>query len=256
MAKRLLYATAWRDLRWPALATAIAVVAFAIGVASSFGLATLALRQGDTGGWAQLARLPNPYRTYVDWVWFRVPGTSFVLAIAAAFMAARVPLRRRADTPFMLLLPVTRTEILVTRFVVLAGLLLALCLAVSAVMVIAGAVLFDRPYPLGRAILAAILAFTGALAWAGVTVALASFVNRAVAVGLVLAAMYFVPFNQFQMTLPPRANIDPAGAWNMWAVTDPSLWSATVPWLALLISVVLAVGGPLLAAHRLARVDF
>lgn len=256
MAKRLLYATAWRDLRWPALAAAIAVLSFATGVASSFQLALLAIRDGDTGAWGQLAKLPSPYTTYVDWVWFRVPGTSFVLALAAIFMASRVPIRRRPDTPFMLLLPMTRTEMLVGRFVVLAGIQLALCLAVSAVIVTVGAIFFDRSYPLGRAIVSAMLAFTGSLAWAGVTVALASFVNRAVAVGLVLAIMYIVPFNQFQLTLPPRANIDPAGALNFWAVTDPTLWSSTVPWLALLISLVLAVGGPLIAARRLASVDF
>jgi len=257
MQRRLLYATAWRELRATFAAALILVLTVAGSVAASFWLARKALSQGEVDvEWAALARVPNAYASFVDALWFRVPGASFVLALGAILIAARIPLRRRApDTPFYLLLPLSRIELVWERVQILVVLVSALAFAASALFVIVGHSAFGETYPAGRAVIAAILATVGSLAWAGATVALASFIHRVIAGAAMLAVVYLVPFNLFQIQIPPRAKIEAPAVWNVWAVTDPAQWSASVPWVPLLLTLVLAIGGPLVAVWRLQRID-
>jgi hypothetical protein len=253
----MLYAMAWRDLRGTFIAAAIFVTVIAASAAFAFKLAMVATVQGATNpSWAQLAREPHAYERFLDAMWFRVPGPSFVIAIAAVLVATAIPLRARgSDMSFLLLLPLRRRAVLGTRIVVFAALMFALSLAVSLVFVLLGWLALGQTYPVGKAIGVTILFTIGSLGWAGVSVAIASFVHRAIAAAIVLTIIYLVPLNLFQLTIPPTLGPGAGQKWNLWAMTDPSLWFPGIPWTQIAVTLVAAVAGWIIAVKRLEAID-
>jgi hypothetical protein len=67
--------------------------------------------------------------------------------------------------------------------------------------------------------------------------------------------IYLVPINFFQLTIPPTLGPGAAKAWNMWAMTDPSLWLPGIPWTQLGLTLVLALSGWLVALKRFQAID-
>jgi hypothetical protein len=254
---RLVYAMAWRDLRNSFVAAAIFVAVFAASLAGTFKLARSAAASGDKNPiWAQLANAPNAYERYVDAIWFHVPGASFVIALAGALMATAIPLRgREANTAFVLLLPFTRWEILRKRLILFVTLLFALSVIVCATFAILGWILAARTYPLGKALAATVLFTIGALGWAGVGAAIASFVPPAIAAGIVITIVYLLPIDLFTLTLPPDPGAAGSGMLNMWAMTDSALWSSSIPWVQTGLTLVVALVGCLIASRRFQRID-
>ena len=257
MPKRMLYAMAWRDLRGTFIGTAIFITVLATTIAFAFKLAMAAAARGESNlTWAQIARAPHAYVQFLDAMWFRVPGPSFLIAIAAVLIATALPLRRSApDTSFILLLPLKRSEILAARFIVFAGLMFALSFAVLFIFVLTGWVALGQSYPIGRALGVMLLFTIGSLAWGGVSAAIASFVHRAIAVAIVFTMIFLVPLNFFQLTIPPTLGPGVGQAWNMWAMTDPSLWFPGIPWAQLGLTLVVALAGWLIALKRFEAID-
>lgn len=258
MRKRLLYAMAWRDLRGSFVAVAIFVLVLALACAFAFklGIDAAASAAAKNPSWAALAREPHAYERFVDAMWFRVPGPSFVIALAAILVATGIPLRARGrDTQFALLLPLKRREILSARIVVFAVLMFALSLTVSLIFLLTGRFALDRSYPIGKALGVAVLFTIASLAWGGLSAAIASFVHRAIAAAIVMVAIFFVPLNLFQFTIPPTLGPGAGQRWNMWAMTDPSLWFPGVPVTQVGVTLVVAIVGWFTAVKRLESID-
>jgi hypothetical protein len=247
---------AWRDLRGTFVGVGIFVIVFAASCALAFKLGIDAAASAKNPSWAQLAREPHAYERFVDAMWFRVPGPSFLIALAAVLIATAIPFRARGrDTQFLLLLPLKRREILWSRVVVFTALMFGLSVTVSLIFVLTGLLALDRTYPIGKALGATVLFTIGSLGWGGISAAIASFVHRAIAAAIVLTMIFFVPLNLFQFTIPPTLGPGLGQKWNPWAMTDPSLWFPGVPWTQIALTLALALAGWFISVRRLESID-
>jgi hypothetical protein len=244
----MLRATIWRDLRWRLLAALLLVgpPAAMVAIAGTQGPRT------DTGVIVPL----SDFLRFLDASWFHLPGGSAVLLPAAVLLAAAGTLvRPRDDVGYLFTLPLSRRRWLLAHaaaaVLALATLVLLVGVAFAVSAARAGASL--SLVALGARSLGVLLA---ASAWVGPTLFVATLVRRALpTIVTALAALAFGPGDRFRLDIPARESTAMLAAWDPWAFADPRAWHSGVPVLSLLTAAALGVGGLLLAAWRMERME-
>lgn len=244
----MLRATIWRDLRWRLLAALLLVAPPAAVIA-------FAGAQGPRN--ASGVNVPvSDWVRFLDTSWFQLPGGSAVLLPAAVLLAAAGTLvRPRDDVAYLFALPLPRRRWLLAHaaaaVLAIATLVLLVGVAFAVGAARAGAAL--PPVALAARSLGVLLA---ASAWVGPTLLVATFLRRALpTIVIALAALAYAPGDRFTLDIPARESAVMLAAWDPWAFADPRAWHAGVPVLSMLTAAVLGVGGLLLAAWRMERLE-
>src|SRR5262249_52887920 len=112
---------------------------------------------------SQVQQLLGSYNMYVWGQWFSKNGTQVVAVLAAVLGCGLIGAEANKGTIFFLLSkPVSRVRVLLVKYAVNAGLLLAMVLAGSAGLVVAAAIV-GRPQPLGGVLISTVLLWLGTL---------------------------------------------------------------------------------------------
>jgi hypothetical protein len=241
----MLRAAIWRDLRWRLLAATFLAAPLALLVAWSYAGRA---RAGEV--------VQRNYVAYLDAAWFHLPGPSSAFLLLAVILGAGGGLiRPRAQVAYLLTLPTSRRRMLVSYLVaVLAA--LAACVLVIDLILAAGAWSANVPLPLAPMIVRSVLVFLAAAVWACVTIGVLTVVRHAVlALASVLGAVMLLPANRFRLEVPPTGSRARLAAWDAWAFADPRAWQGGIPVESLLVAIVLAAGGVMLALRRLERFE-
>lgn len=169
-------------------------------------------------------------------------GSGLVLFLAVFLTMGGVMTEARKGTASLTLsLPVAPGRWVWTQAGLSAALVLALAM-VGGVLVAGGAYLMGAGPRAGVLLLDALLVSFGALAVVGLTMLATAWCRDVPRAALVSVGGIFV-----LSSLPP--------SWSLWTLAQAGHTPGPFPWGALLLGLLLSVGGTLAAAHRFAQID-
>ena len=231
----------WHDLRarfWIAAAL-LGLAALAKVVFFAYAPVFLHEMPGEAG--ARLAASLRDHIEYVDTQWF---GTTLiqVLPILAIVFSLGGVLTQSSGLVLNLSFPVPRRRWVWVHFLGTGAILLTLALA-STTIVVLGGWLLGEPYSAERAIFYSVFVAFASLAWAGATLAAASwtrdlFIALLLMLSTIIALAFLVQFK-------------PLSPWSPWGPGDPAAWQSGMPWRGLLTCAVLALGGLFSAIRKI-----
>jgi hypothetical protein len=200
----------------------------------------------DAEAKAEMEKALGNYETMIDGAWY-VSSGSGLIGLLAIILALGSPLAKSQSVHLTLSLPVRRYRWPVGQAVLTIGLTLAMLFVSTAVLLAIGA-LVGHTYPPGRAALNVLLCVVSAVAWIGLTLAVGSFVLDKAKTALIVIPAKFLSTILFMRP--------PLRAWDIGRLSRPLSLHPSLAWQPLLLFVVCAAGGVVMAAYRYERLDY
>ncbi|MGP8260761.1 MAG: hypothetical protein ACLQM6_12505 [Acidobacteriaceae bacterium] len=246
----------WFDARFRFYICISVMIVFALLLIGSYIGLNKTLSQSGPGSSAKISestradlnKVVGNYALYIDMEWFTLAGG--LITLLAIIMALQGPLAESHSVHLTLSLPVRRYRWCVTQGLLTLGLIVAILLAATSVLWVAGA-LAGHVYPPRQATFNALLCAVPAAAWIGLTLAVGSFTRDKTKTALIAIPAKFI--SVFLFVLPPIRIWDMSRlGWPMSMQTQLTQFQ----WRPLLLVVVCAVGGVALTAYRFEQSDY
>jgi ABC-type transport system involved in multi-copper enzyme maturation permease subunit len=242
----------WFDLRmrfYMSLAVLLLVVvlviaghSFLMGFVGQMDLAKIDMTLFPKQMRQEFQRLMTDYIFYIDSQWFKKNALSILSIMAILFALGGIQTERKKGSLLLTLsLPVERWRWIAMQAGI-SALLLLISTVISTMGILAGSLFIGKQYPVETALLQVLLVWLGCLQWIGLSVFLNSYLHSSLK-----SAFILIPLQIIWSSLV----IFPAlYRYSALRLADLAVWRTGIPWEALLVALVLALGGTAFAAWR------